>query len=114
MSEAIKQIRRRRRHARIRTKVKGTAARPRMSVFKSNRELYAQVIDDGRGLTLAAISSRGLEGPMRERAAAAGKLLAKGAAAKNVTRVVFDRGGYRYGGAIKTFADAAREGGLIF
>ncbi len=109
-----KSAQRARRHARVRAKIQGTALRPRLSVFKSNRDMYAQIIDDVRGVTLAAASTVGLEGVMREQAGQAGKLLAKNASVKKITKVVFDRGGYRYLGNVKAFADGAREGGLIF
>ncbi len=105
---------RQRRHRRIRARIAGTAARPRLSVFKSNRDLYAQVIDDEKGVTIVAVSSRGLKGLPRERATLAGKRLAESAAAKKIHTVVFDRGGYRYAGNIKLFADTVRAGGLIF
>jgi len=109
-----KKTKRLRRHARIRAKVKGTASRPRLSIFRSNRELYAQLIDDDTGVTLAAITSRGLSGTMRNRAEEAGKTLAKKAVAKKITTAVFDRGGYRYAGVIALFAASAREGGISF
>src|SRR3989344_4410967 len=104
--------RRTRRHARIRARVKGTLKRPRLSVFKSNRDLYAQLIDDDKGVTLAASSSKGLKGSKSERAKEAAKLIAKAAGATKITTVTFDRGGYRYTGTIALFAEAAREAGL--
>ena len=97
---------RQRRHNRIRAKVKGTALRPRLCVYKSNRYLEAQVIDDTKGQTLAAVKM--------DDAKAAGAEIAKAAKAKGIEAVVFDRGGFRYTGAIATLADAAREGGLKF
>lgn len=104
-----------RRHRRVRAKVSGTAERPRLSVFKSNTRLVAQIIDDERGVTLAAVSSSSEKGKTpRERAEAAAQTLAKVAADKKVTKVVFDRGGFQYTGTIKAFADAARAAGLIF
>lgn len=103
-----------RRHRRIRAKVSGTALRPRLSVFRSNRALSAQLIDDEKAVTLAAASSAKLKGSSAEKAKAVGKAIAEKAKAKNVTLAVFDRGGYLYAGAIKALADGAREGGLIF
>jgi len=112
---------RRRRHLRIRQTVRGDAARPRLSVFRSLAHIYAQVIDDARQRTLAAASS--LDPEIREEAAKAkkaeasklvGRLIAKRAQAQGVKRVVFDRGGYLYHGRVRAVADAAREGGLEF
>jgi len=110
-----------RRHQRVRKRVHGTAARPRLCVFRSLRCLYAQVIDDDRGETVAQANSRepGLlpEGSSRRNAAAAaavGKLVGERAKAAGVTRVVFDRGGYLYHGRVKALAEAAREAGLEF
>jgi large subunit ribosomal protein L18 len=109
--------RRLRRRRRVRAKVVGTAERPRIAVFRSNRGIFAQLIDDGAGRTLAAVNwteadLRGL-GPM-EQAAKAGQLLAERAKAQGVDTVVFDRGGYQYHGRVKALADGAREGGLNF
>ena len=106
-----------RRHRRVRGKVSGTAERPRLSVARSNKRIYAQLIDDERGHTLAAAGShesalRGL--PKGPAAAEVGKLLAERATGAGVTAVVFDRGGYRYHGRVKALADGAREGGLEF
>ena len=104
-----------RRHRRVRAKVRGTEERPRLSVFKSNTRLVAQIINDDAGSTLAAISSASEKGKTpRERAEAAAAALAKVAGAKGVKKVVFDRGGYQYAGTIKAFADAARAAGLEF
>lgn len=104
-----------RRHRRVRAKVRGTEERPRLSVFKSNTRLVAQIINDDAGSTLAAISSASEKGKTpRERAEAAAAALAKAAGAKGVKKVVFDRGGYQYAGTIKAFADAARAAGLEF
>lgn len=104
-----------RRHRRVRAKVRGTDERPRLSVFKSNTRLVAQIINDDAGTTLAAISSATEKGKTpRERAEAAAAALAKAAGAKGVKKVVFDRGGYQYTGTIKAFADAARAAGLEF
>ena len=108
-----------RRHARIRKNVRGTAERPRLAVFRSNLAIYAQVIDDTRGHTLAAASSKDkdltVDGDGKTGVAnAVGKLLAQRATAAGVTAVVFDRGGNRYQGRVKALADGAREGGLSF
>ena len=110
-----KHERRERRHRRVRAKVFGVAARPRLSVHKSNTRLFAQLIDDERGVTIVAVSSASEKGKTpRERAEAAATTLAKKAAEKKVTAVVFDRGGFHYVGTIKAFADAARAAGLRF
>lgn len=107
-----------RRHRRVRKSLSGAADRPRLAVFRSNRYIYAQVIDDSSGTTLAAASSQ--EPELRERtltvptASAVGKLLAERAAAAGVERVVFDRGGYAFHGRVKALAQAAREAGLDF
>lgn len=107
-----------RRHRRVRKRLSGAADRPRLAVFRSNRYIYAQVIDDSSGRTLAAASSQ--ESDLRERtltvqtASSVGKLLAERAAAAGVERVVFDRGGYAYHGRVRALAQAAREAGLDF
>lgn len=104
-----------RRHNRIRAKVKGTAARPRLAVFKSLSYMYAQLIDDTKGVTLASASDVGLKGKTKtERARLAGVELAKTAKEKKITDVVFDRGGFIYTGRVRAFAEGAREGGLSF
>jgi large subunit ribosomal protein L18 len=108
-----------RRHARLRKKVSGTPARPRLVVNRSSRHMVAQLIDDVAGHTLAAASSleadvRALEGDKKAKAAKVGELLAARAREAGVTAVVFDRGGYLYHGRIAALADAAREGGLEF
>jgi large subunit ribosomal protein L18 len=108
---------RRRRHRRIRGKVSGTAERPRLAVSRSNMRIYAQIIDDDRGHTLAAAGSHeaALRGLSKGAAAAeVGKLVAERARAAGVEAVVFDRGGYRYHGRVQALADGAREGGLSF
>ena len=106
------------RHARVRSKVSGTAACPRLDVFRSNSNIYAQLIDDVRGVTLAAASSNekdfGISGGNVEGARKVGKLIAERAAEKGITEVVFDRGGYIYHGRVKELAEGAREGGLKF
>ncbi len=106
---------RERRHRRIRAKISGTALRPRLSVFKSNREFYAQLIDDEAGETRAAASSlRAVGKKSLEKAREVGKALALRAKEHNITQAVFDRSGYRYAGAVKAVAEGAREGGLQF
>jgi large subunit ribosomal protein L18 len=108
---------RHRRHRRVRGKVFGSAERPRLVVFRSNRGIEAQLIDDLEGKTLAAASwlnLRSFKGSKTEQAAEVGKLLALNAKKANVETVVFDRGGYLYHGRVKALADAAREGGLKF
>ena len=100
---------------RIRGKVSGTAERPRMSVFRSNKGIYVQLIDDLAGVTLASASSKGLEGGTKtEVAAKVGKEIAKTASEKGIQQVVFDRNGYLFHGRVKSLADAAREVGLKF
>ena len=100
---------------RIRGKVSGTAERPRMSVFRSNKGIYVQLIDDLTGRTLAAASSKGLEGGTKtEVSAKVGKEIAKKATEKGIESVVFDRNGYLFHGRVKSLADAAREAGLKF
>ncbi len=113
---------RERRHRRIRSRVRGTASRPRLSVFRSNRSIVLQLIDDGAGKTLCALRDAGTRGKPRsaakksgtrvERAARLGEALAAKAAERGITAAVFDRGGYRYHGIIKAVADGARTGGL--
>ena len=106
---------RQRRHKRVRAKVIGSAERPRLSIFKSNTRLVAQIIDDAKGATLAAISSDTEKGKTpRERAESSAVALAKAAQAKGIKAVVFDRGGFQYKGTIKAFADAVRAAGLDF
>ena len=110
---------RRRRHRRVRGKVAGTAERPRLVVFRSNRSIEAQLIDDVAGKTLAAASSLDKDlkvktGATRDSAAAVGKALAERARKAGISRVVFDRGGFLFHGRVKALADAAREGGLEF
>jgi large subunit ribosomal protein L18 len=107
-----------RRHLRVRQKVSGTAERPRLVVFRSLKHIYAQLVDDDRGVTLLGVGDRGgltVEGAGKvARGKAVGKLLAEKAKAAGVTRVVFDRAGYRYHGRVQAVADGAREGGLEF
>ena len=100
---------------RIRKIVSGTAAKPRLSVFRSNKEIYAQLIDDVNGVTIASVSSRDIkERTKQEAAAAVGKAIAEKGAGAGVETVAFDRNGYLYHGRVKTLADAAREAGLKF
>jgi large subunit ribosomal protein L18 len=112
---------RERRHARVRGKVMGTSERPRLDVYRSLNNIYAQIIDDTRGHTLLSVSTLdpGLRGDLgkktkTEQAALVGKVLAQRAIQAGITSVVFDRGGYKYHGRVKALADASREGGLQF
>jgi large subunit ribosomal protein L18 len=116
-------LQRKRRHMRVRNKVQGTAERPRLCIYRSLRNIEGQVIDDDAGRTLVGLSTLGAEmkdfspeGKNRrvEEAKAAGKVLAEKAKAQGITSVVFDRGGYKYHGRVKAFAEGAREGGLEF
>ena len=103
------------RHNRLRHKVSGTAARPRLAVFRSNQFVYAQLNDDEAGKTLASVDSRKeTKGTRVEKAKVVGNAIAKKATAAKVTEVVFDRGGFRYQGIVASLADGAREGGLKF
>ena len=105
------------RHKRIRGKISGTAERPRLSIFRSNKNIYAQLIDDVAGVTLASASTLDKEvskGTKTEQAIVVGKLVAERAVAKGISEVVFDRGGYLYHGRVKALADSARENGLKF
>jgi large subunit ribosomal protein L18 len=105
------------RHRRIRGKISGTAERPRLSIFRSNKNIYAQLIDDVAGVTLASASTLDenvSDATKLEQAAAVGKAIAEAAKAKNISTVVFDRSGYLYHGRIQALADAARENGLDF
>ena len=107
-----------RRHRRVRGKVRGSAERPRLGIFRSNRGIFAQLIDDDAGKTLAAASWTGLpktfKGDKSEQAAEVGKRLAEAAKKAGIETVVFDRGGYLFHGRVKALADGAREGGLRF
>jgi len=114
-----KTLGRERRHNRVRAKVSGTTAVLRLSVYKSNRFMYAQLINDEQGVTLVSASDIGAKGKESKekkvlRAHAVGVTLAKAAKAKKIERVVFDRGGFRYMGRVKALAEGAREGGLVF
>ncbi|HEX7254881.1 MAG TPA: 50S ribosomal protein L18 [Gaiellaceae bacterium] len=117
MTQLTTRQRRERRHKRVRKDVFGTAERPRLVVFRSNRGIAAQLVDDLEGKTLAAASwldARKAKGAKVDQAAEVGKLLAANAKSAGIQRVVFDRGGYLYHGRVKALADAAREGGLEF
>jgi large subunit ribosomal protein L18 len=107
-----------RRHRRVRGKIRGTSERPRLQVFRSNRGIFAQLIDDDAGRTIAAASwldlPKSFKGAKAEQAAEVGKRLAAAAKKTGVERVVFDRGGYLYHGRVKALAESAREGGLNF
>jgi large subunit ribosomal protein L18 len=111
-----RQVGRHRRHRRVRKKVRGTAERPRLAVFRSNKHVYAQVIDDVRGVTLAAASSteKGFSGATSTVAAAkqVGKLVGERAKAAGIDAVVLDRGGFKYHGRVASVTNAAREAGL--
>ncbi len=114
MKTNIKKTKRIRRHAKIRTRVSGTAQKPRLAVFRSNLYIYAQIIDDKSGKTLASASSMDIKGAKSEAATKVGKALAEKALALKVSEVVFDRGGFGYKGRVKALADGAREAGLKF
>lgn len=116
MKKNIKIQKRIRLHKKIRTRVNGTALRPRLSVFRSNRYMYAQLIDDEKGVTLASASDISVNDKLTkvERAKAVGKLLAEEAKKKKISHVVFDRGGFSYRGRVEALASGAREGGLQF
>jgi large subunit ribosomal protein L18 len=110
-----KTAKRTRRHARIRAKVKGTEARPRLAVFRSNRFIYAQLINDDTSVTLYGADTRKVKGATAiERAKALGLLVAEEGKKKGISSVVFDRGGFQYQGAVVALAEGAREGGLAF
>lgn len=119
-----RRLQRRRRHARIRKRVRGTESRPRLVVYRSLRNIEGQVVNDDEGRTLVGLSTLAPElkdfepsenGRRKEEAArAAGRLLAERARGRGVEHVVFDRGGFRYHGRVKAFAEGAREGGLVF
>ncbi|MGI9186316.1 MAG: 50S ribosomal protein L18 [Gaiellales bacterium] len=115
MSKITPKEARDRRHRRVRGKITGTAERPRLAVFRSNSDVYVQVIDDVKGHTLAAADSRAVkDGDKSAKAKATGVLIAERAKAAGVSNVVFDRGGYLYHGRVKALAEGAREGGLQF
>ena len=111
-------VQRKKRHKRVRGKITGTPERPRLNVFRSEKHIYAQIIDDKNGVTLCAASSLEKDfkgsGSNKEGASIVGKHVAERAAEKGIENVVFDRGGYIYHGRVKELAEAAREGGLKF
>lgn len=117
-----KNLQQERRHGRVRAKVSGTAARPRLSVFRSNRGMFLQLVDDERGVTMVSaatlefksVKSTNSEGGKVAQSQELGKLLAKKAIDQKITKVVFDRGAYKYHGRVKAAAEGAREGGLEF
>jgi len=116
---AVRRRQRLRRHARLRKKISGTAERPRLVVHRSSRHIHVQLVDDLTGTTVAAASSieadvRGVDGDKKAHSVRVGQLIAERAKAAGINTVVFDRGGYTYGGRIAALADAAREGGLEF
>jgi len=118
-ASAVRRKQRLRRHARLRKKISGTTERPRLVVHRSARHIHVQLVNDLTGTTLAAASSieadvRGVDGDKKAHSVRVGQLIAERAKAAGVDKVVFDRGGYSYGGRIAALADAAREGGLTF
>lgn len=119
ITKADKNVVRKKRHARVRAKLSGTEARPRLNVFRSNKHIYAQLIDDVNGVTLASASTLDKDLNLEstgniEAAQKVGELVAKRAVEKGIKSVVFDRGGYLYHGRVKALAEAARENGLEF
>lgn len=116
-SASVKEVSRTKKKLRIRRKITGSAEKPRLSIFRSARHMYAQIIDDSKGVTIVAASTLdvdGLKGSNKSTATAIGKEIAKRALAKNINEVVFDRNGYLYHGRVKSLADGAREAGLKF
>ena len=118
VSKTNRKLERTRRHLRVRTKISGTPERPRLCIYRSNTNIYAQIIDDVAGCTLVAVSTLDKDVKTKhsnkEAAKEVGTLIAKKAIEKNIKTVVFDRGGYIYHGIVKELAEAAREGGLEF
>jgi large subunit ribosomal protein L18 len=115
MNKVSSKTQRIRRRARIRSKVFGTSEMPRLAVFKSNKHISVQAIDDTKAVTLASVHSRDIKkGTLLEKSSEIGKMVAEKLKAKNVTSIVFDRGGFMYTGCVKALADGAREGGLKF
>ena len=118
MPTSIKQQKRARRHSRIRARISGTASRPRLSVYRSNRFIYAQIIDDEKGRTILSESDKtlksGTKATKTKRAIQVGENLATAARQKKIPRVTFDRGGFRFAGRIKALAESARRAGLVF
>jgi large subunit ribosomal protein L18 len=103
-----------RRHVRVRAKVKGTPERPRLVVFRSDKHIYAQLVNDTAQRTIATVSDQGMSGKKSEKSVEVGKKIAEKAKAAGISKVVFDRAGYQYHGRVKAVADGAREGGLEF
>jgi large subunit ribosomal protein L18 len=114
MHTKVKTEQRNRRRKRIRAKVFGTDTKPRLSVFRSNKYISAQLIDDSKGTTLAQATSKGMKGSVAEKAKVVGQKIAEQALAKNIKLAVFDRGGYLYTGSVAALAEGARAGGLKF
>lgn len=118
ISKPDKNKTRKKRHQRVRRKISGTAECPRLNIFRSNKNIYAQLIDDVEGVTLASASTLdnevSEEDTKKEQAATVGKVVAERAKENNITEVVFDRGGYKYHGRVQALAEAARENGLEF
>jgi large subunit ribosomal protein L18 len=117
MAKQTRRDNRTRRHSRVREKIRGSAGRPRLAVFRSIEHIYAQLIDDDSGRTLVQASSvdaKDAKGKKSERAKAVGEMLGEKAKAKGIEQAVFDRGGYRYHGRVKALGDAARSAGLRF
>ncbi len=114
--EKTKQVKKARRHARVRAKISGTSTRPRISVFKSNKGMFIQLIDDTKGATIASVNSKeiNVKGDKKTVSFEMGKALAKKAQEKKIEKVVFDKGSYKYHGRIESLASGARAGGLIF
>lgn len=113
----IKEEKRKKRHRSIRAKVAGTKEKPRLSVFRSAKHIYAQLIDDSQGKTMVSASDEEIKGAIKGKIGLAkevGKLIAKKAAEKKISKIVFDRGGFKYHGRVKALAEGAREGGLQF
>ncbi len=114
MKVTSKNTLRKRRHARVRARIIGSAERPRLVVFKSNRFVSAQLIDDAKGFTLASAHGREFNGSQASQAVKVGEAIAERAKKAGVKAIVFDRGGYEYAAQVKALADAARAGGLTF
>lgn len=112
---SLKENLRKRRHARVRSRISGTAEKPRLIVFRSNQAIYAQLVDDDKGQIIVSSSSLKMkEGKAMDAAKKVGEEIAKAAKTKKISKCLFDRGGYLYHGRVKALADAAREGGLKF
>jgi large subunit ribosomal protein L18 len=114
MDTKIKKQKRARRQKRIRAKISGTGDKPRISIFKSNKYISAQLINDETGTTLASSTTKGMKGSTKANAVNVGKAIAEAAKSQKITKAVFDRGGYIYTGSVANVAEGAREGGLKF